>query len=126
MKKNLLNTVLLTILMSMVGTKAFSYSIAVANSDGVTIYYDWINNKTELSVTNSGSHWEYGYSGDVRVPNSSYSGNVDIPAIVEYEGNTYVVTSIGASAFYKCSGLTSVTIPNNVTSIGVAAFQNCI
>ena len=35
------------------------------------------------------------------------------------------VTSIGGAAFYKCSGLTSVTIPNSVTSIGNAAFLNC-
>ena len=34
------------------------------------------------------------------------------------------VTSIGASAFYDCSGLTSVTIPNSVTSIGYRAFYN--
>ena len=35
------------------------------------------------------------------------------------------VTSIGGSAFYNCSGLTSVTIPNSVTSIGSSAFYNC-
>ncbi|MDR0603122.1 MAG: leucine-rich repeat domain-containing protein [Bacteroidales bacterium] len=35
------------------------------------------------------------------------------------------VTSIGNSAFYYCSGLTSVTIPNSVTSIGYWAFRNC-
>ena len=35
------------------------------------------------------------------------------------------VTSIGSSAFYYCSSLTSITIPNSVTSIGNLAFENC-
>ena len=32
------------------------------------------------------------------------------------------VTSIGDDAFDYCSGLTSVTIPNSVTSIGIMRF----
>ena len=36
------------------------------------------------------------------------------------------VTSIGAGAFYGCSGLTSVTIGSGVTSIGDRAFRGCI
>lgn len=35
------------------------------------------------------------------------------------------VTSIGVSAFYKCTNLESVTIPNSVTSIGERAFFDC-
>ena len=35
------------------------------------------------------------------------------------------VTSIGSYTFYGCSGLTSVTIPDSVTSIGDSAFSYC-
>ena len=35
------------------------------------------------------------------------------------------VTSIGAGAFWGCTGLTSVTIPDSVTSIGGGAFAGC-
>ena len=35
------------------------------------------------------------------------------------------VTGIGNFAFYGCSSLTSITIPNSVTSIGSSAFSGC-
>ena len=56
---------------------------------------------------------------------NSYSGNVDIPSSVTYNGTTYTVTAIGNNAFRSCSNLTGVTIPNTVTSIGEYAFSSC-
>ena len=103
---------LLTPLFSMTGTKAFAYDFAVENEDGVTIYYNYINDDAELEVT-------YRYSG-------GYSGVVIIPDEVTYMNRTRKVTSIGDNTFYYCSGLASVTIPNSVTSIGNRAFCECI
>ena len=114
--KKLNITFLLTMLMSMVGLNASAHDIEVKNADGVTIYYNYINNSTELAVTYRGSYYN-SYSNE-------YEGNVVIPESVTYNGNTYSVTSIGYSAFYGCSGLTSIDIPNSVTSIGNSAFYN--
>ena len=56
--------------------------------------------------------------------NNELTGAIAIPATVMNGSNTYSVTSIGKYAFYWCE-LTSINIPNSVTSIGYGAFSGC-
>ena len=56
---------------------------------------------------------------------NKYSGKIDIPESVEYEDETYSVSSIGSAAFSDCSALYSVVIPNSVKMIGTNAFSGC-
>ena len=91
---------------------ASAYDIAVEN-DGVMIYYNYKNDRTELEVTYETTNY------------NSYTGVVKIPEEVTYQSRTRKVTSIGAYAFNNCRSLTSVTIPSSVTSIGDRAFYYC-
>ena len=59
---------------------------------------------------------------EVSVNPNKYTGSVVIPETVTYNGRIYSVTSIGSIAFQFCSDLTSITIPNNIKTIGVHAF----
>ena len=55
-----------------------------------------------------------------------YSGDIIIPEKVKgNDGVEYVVTSLGASCFEGCSGLTSITIPSSVTSLSESCFKGC-
>ena len=55
------------------------------------------------------------------IGNSAFYGCSGLTSITIPDG----VTSIGRDVFYGCSGLTSITIPDSVTSIGDSAFRGC-
>ena len=81
------------------------------------IYYNFdVENKT-ATVTYNGS--------DDPWNNPSYTGDVVIPATVNYEGVTFEVLTIGQYAFFLAYEVTSVSIPEGVVRIETEAFADC-
>ena len=106
-------TFVLTMLMSMVGLQAFAdwddWDNIVYKVGDLYYYLDYDNNQAQVTY----------------MPSGKYTGDIVIPSSITYEAKTFSVTSIGSSAFFGCSGLTSITIPNSVTGIGSQTFRGC-
>ncbi len=76
-----------------------------------------LNTDGLLTISGTGEMEDYSSYGNV-----PWNGLVDKINCVVIRNS---VTSIGNSAFYGCTGLTSITIPDSVTSIGDSAFDSC-
>ncbi|MCD7713878.1 MAG: leucine-rich repeat domain-containing protein, partial [Prevotella sp.] len=134
---------LLAALLLFCSVPLWAYDFLAENDDGITLYYT-ITSEEGAEVKTV----EVANNGKSSSGSTDYSGAIVIPSTVEYDGNTYSVTSIGArafashweltsviipsgvtsiesQAFYDCEGLTSVEIPGSVISIGDYAFSNC-
>ena len=74
--------------------------------------------------TNGDGELSYDEAAAVTELGFAFGDNKEITSFDELQYFTGL-TSIGDDAFYGCSNLTSVTIPESVTSIGVEAFAHC-
>ena len=80
----------------------------------------WNYDESTKTLTISGTGKMENYS--LTIPTAPWKQfNSEMKVVVIEIG----VTSIGAYAFFNCTGLTSVMIPASVTSIGESAFYNC-
>ena len=81
------------------------------NKDGVRIFYDIQAGTANRAIVVEGNQY--------------YTGVVNIPDSVTYEGVKYGVETIGSYAFSNSTGLTEVILPPNMKTIREFAFFRC-
>ena len=83
--------------------------------------FEYCSGLTEISV--SSGNTKYHSAGNCLIETTTKTLVLGCKtSVIPDDGS---VTSIGESAFWYCSGLTSILIPNSVTSIGRYAFNDC-
>ena len=103
--------VMLVVLMLMTTSSAMAEEAKFEVIDGFRYLLDSGTKTATLVPQKDGD-----YSGDIIIIPEKVKGN---------DGVEYIVTSLGASCFSGCSGLTSITIPSSVTSLGGSCFSGC-
>lgn len=102
--------------------------VALAPLASAKVYQDYeLDDDLVVDYYNGTYGWDV--SGDeatIQWASMSLSGEVSIPATLDDEaGQSWRVTAIGEGAFYDCTRITSLVIPEGVRTIGMEAFVNC-
>jgi hypothetical protein len=91
--------------------------------------YPWCNFKEIISFDESNAFFRqdgilYSFKQGNSVEVVGSDGLIEsIPESVKYNGTDYCVTSIGEYAFHQNGLITSISIPNTITTIGASAFK---
>ena len=107
MKRENYSRQIVVLICIIIGLSAHAYSFM---SEG--IYYNILADNETVEVTYRDTNYD------------TYIGIVNIPSEVSYNGVTYKVTTIGDRAFYKCSSVTEIYVPETISKIGRDSFED--
>ena len=115
--KQILSALLVAVMLVGIAPVGGNIKASALNSSGQcgeNVYWTFDESAGLLTVSGEGEMWD-AYNS------SPFCKNLEIKTVIVENG----VTNIGYSAFYYCTGLTSITIPDSVTRIGGYAFYGC-
>ena len=134
--------IVISIIFAAMTYKVFAYDFSAVSPSGHVLYYNVLSEESVELTYNC-----YDESHHVGYYYPSLTGSLVIPDSVSYNGQSFVVSSIGDFAlcqneilaisipntvnsigqwaFWGCNGLTGIIIPNSVISIGHGAFLSC-
>ena len=106
-----------------------TYKLVVGNVfsytyKGTTLYYI-INSEGDAMLV--APMWPYydEYNDESWFGYEKPTGDVVVPDSVPFDGTMHAVTKVAHDAFYHCTEITSVTLPDSIKSFGEYAFGKC-
>ncbi|KUO79102.1 MAG: hypothetical protein APF81_09400 [Desulfosporosinus sp. BRH_c37] len=111
---------------SITASNVTGFNSAVAATDQVltiTVSGKTVTYKVQIVASTQDKDYEYTITGG-KTQITNYTGSGGVVTIPSTLGG-FPVTSIGTTAFRRCTDLTSISIPEGVTSIGTSAFAYC-
>ena len=108
---------LATLMLMMVCVEGWAYT----NNPDFQVDGIWYSKTTVAGTVKVDWKGSLYFSG---MTHNCYSGEITIPSTVEYQGETYTVTTIGSSTFYYCN-VTAIQLPSTITKIETEGFRGC-
>ena len=133
MKHHLISAIIMALSLVPSISKSQNYDFSAENEDGATIYYKIISEEEKTcGVTSMPVETGSIYTGNIVIPSTANGYTVTGINNLGFMNSEITsvnipnsVTSIGDWAFCECKNLVSIIIPDRVTYVGNGAFQNC-
>ena len=99
------------------------------NSDNKIVVWDCDNNEVAddgyIHTIIDGVHYGIKNGEATVLQQKTTVADLTIPSSITYKDQTYMVTEISEKAFYNCTTLRYITLPENLKFIGSYAFYGC-